>query len=410
MTNMRILLATYWLVPHVGGVWNFMVQLKNRLESLGHTVDLMGHSPDYTKFHIVNRGMELSKQALHPILSAKLNPVHAPEVHRHDVIRQYEFDRYCMELSAAYFGLEHYDVIHTQDVFAARSLARVKPKRIPLITHVHGSVAYEMLNHFRDNPDIGITEGSAAWRYFPALEYHAGMSADMVIAANQWSKNMLVNDYGVPSHRVNVFQYGLETRTFYAKIQAGTPIRRPPGKKVIICPARLVYVKGVDVLLSALTVLKGMRNDWVCWIVGDGEMRESLEQMTVNLGLKNEVFFFGEREDVPAMLLQSDIFVHTCRQDNQPFSVMEAQTAGLPSVVTNAGGLPEMVQHEHTGLISPVGDIVTIAYQLNFLLTHNEYRRKLGRNAKLWAIRQWSMDRMIDRLLLVYHSAIAKKS
>ena len=47
--TMKILLATHWLIPHVGGVWNFMQQLKNRLEQLGHEVDLLGNSPDYKK-------------------------------------------------------------------------------------------------------------------------------------------------------------------------------------------------------------------------------------------------------------------------------------------------------------------------------------------------------------------------
>jgi len=62
--TMKILLATHWLIPHVGGVWNFMEQLKNRLEQLGHEVDLLGNSPDYKKIHIVNRGKELAKEAL----------------------------------------------------------------------------------------------------------------------------------------------------------------------------------------------------------------------------------------------------------------------------------------------------------------------------------------------------------
>nr|WP_244310758.1 hypothetical protein [Paenibacillus ottowii] len=50
---MKILLATYWPIPHLGGVWPFMLQIKRRLELLGHTVDLMGNGPDTLKYHIV---------------------------------------------------------------------------------------------------------------------------------------------------------------------------------------------------------------------------------------------------------------------------------------------------------------------------------------------------------------------
>ncbi|NMO95873.1 glycosyltransferase family 4 protein [Paenibacillus lemnae] len=407
---MRILLATMWLVPHVGGVWNFMQQLQNRLTYMGHTVDLLGNSPDYGKFHIVNRGQELPKELLLPMLNAKLNAGSSPMVTSEEILQFYEFERYCLELSAAFFGLDQYDIIHTQDIFAARSLGRVKPKHVPLISHVHGSVAKEMHDHFLSHPEKGILPGSPTWRYFPEVEYQAGMSADLTIAANQWSKNMLVGEYGVSDHQVTVFPYGMETGTFYAKMLAGTPTKRPAGKKVIICAARLVAVKGIDVLLTALSMLKQMRNDWVCWIVGDGEMRDALQELTVSLALQQEVFFHGTRNDVPGMLNESDIFVHTCIQDNQPYSVMEAQLAGLPSVVSNAGGLPEMVQHGVTGLVSSVGDACSVAQHLYLLLDDDEYRLTLGRNAQAFANSYWSMDLMIDRLMAIYNQAITQKS
>lgn len=408
--TMKILLATHWLIPHVGGVWNFMEQLKNRLEQLGHEVDLLGNSPDYKKIHIVNRGKELAKEALLPMLESKLNSQTAPGLNQHYAIRHYELERYCMELAAAYFGLQQYDIIHTQDSFSTRSLGRVKPGRTPLVSHVHGSVAREMMDHFRNNPSKGVDERSPAWRYFPALEYHAAMSSDLTIAANHWSKNILMTDCGVPDHRITVFQYGLDAAAFQAKYNAGTPLRRPPGKKVIICPARLVYVKGVHVLLDSLAVLKQMRSDWVCWIVGDGGMRGQLEEQTVRASLQHDVFFLGEHNNVPGLLAQADIFAHTCIQDNQPFSVMEAQMAGLPSVVSTAGGLPEMVTHGYTGLIAPVGDAVSTAKQLSLLLEREDYRKFLGQNAKAFAQDHWSMDLMVQRTLNVYYGAIAQKS
>lgn len=219
-----------------------------------------------------------------------------------------------------------------------------------------------------------------------------------------------MTDCGVPDHRITVFQYGLDAAAFQAKYNAGTPLRRPPGKKVIICPARLVYVKGVQVLLDSLAVLKQMRSDWVCWIVGDGGMRGQLEEQTVRASLQHDVFFLGEHNNVPGLLTQADIFAHTCIQDNQPFSVMEAQMAGLPSVVSTAGGLPEMVTHGYTGLIAPVGDAVSTAKQLSLLLEREDYRKFLGQNAKAFAQDHWSMDLMVQRTLNVYHGAIAQKS
>ncbi|MBO2942944.1 glycosyltransferase family 4 protein [Paenibacillus sp. F411] len=406
---MRILLATMWLVPHVGGVWNFMQQLHDRLVMMGHQVDLLGNSPDYSSYYLVNQGRELPKELLLPMLRTKLNLVTAPIVNSESYLKYYEFERYSLELAAAFFGLDHYDIIHTQDIFAARALYRVKPKHIPLISQVHGSVAREMHEHFRKRPELQVANGSPTWNYYPEMEFQSAMSSDLTVTANQWSKNILVKEYGVASERIQVLPYGIETEAFYDKMARGTLIQRPPGKKVFIFPARLVPVKGIDVLLAALAIVARRRSDWVCWIVGDGELMASLQALTQQLGLQEYVIFHGARNDIPALLGQSDIFVHTCVQDNQPYSVMEAQLAGLPCVVSNAGGLPEMVQEGVTGLISQVGDAGAIAEQLILLLANDEYRQALGRNGQAYANEVWSMDRMMEQMIMTYHEVLARK-
>lgn len=399
---MKILLATYWLIPHIGGVWTFMNQIRNRLERMGHEVDVLGNSPDYQSFHLYNKGIFLDKKYLSPMLETKLNPTLFPHMFEQPVIWQNEYDRYCLELSAAYFGLEQYDVIHTQDVISARALSRVKPKGTPLVSHIHGSVATEMFSHFQMHPELGIHENSPAFNYFKAIEYYGASGTDLSITANYWQRDMLINQFGVPSEKVAVFQYGLDTGPFWEKVAAGTDTVRPPGKKVIIFPARLVFIKGVHILIDALATLKQARSDWVCWIVGDGDQRTALEDQTRRLGLQQEVAFLGNRSDVPALLSQSDIFVHCCLQDNQPFSVMEAQMAGLPVLVSSAAGLPEMVEHGVTGMISPVGDPVTLFQQLRQLLEDDDFRTALGQQAQTWARSHWSLDLMIGRLLDVY--------
>lgn len=405
---MRILLATFWLVPHVGGVWKFMSQLKERLEAMGHEVDVMGNSPDYAKFHMPNRGWELSKEAVRPMLLSKLDAAHTPSMHADSLIHSYELDRYTMELSALYFGLDRYDIIHTQDVFSARALSRVKPPHVPLIAHLHGSVSEEMKNHFLLHPEFGIYPYSPAWRYFESIEYYGAVSSTLTITANQWQKSLLVHGLGVPEPQVSVFQYGLDTEAFRQNANSGTDLQKPGGKKVIICPARLTFVKGIDVLIEALGLLKQSRQDWVCWIVGEGEKRGELEQQAANLGLQNDVMFLGERHDVPALLTLSDIFVHSCIQDNQPFSVMEAQMAGLPVCVSEAGGLPEMVEHGVTGLVSPVRDSFALSEQLKLLLDNESLRLEIGHHAKAFAAAHWSLDLMIERVLGIYHSALTK--
>src|SRR5690606_26907464 len=114
------------------------------------------------------------------------------------VARHYELDRYCYELAAASFGLEEYDVIHTQDIFTARALARVKPPRAAHIAHLHGSVAIELMMHFGARPELGITEGTPDWRYMKAIEHYGAISGDVTVTANEWQKRLLATRFGVP--------------------------------------------------------------------------------------------------------------------------------------------------------------------------------------------------------------------
>ncbi|WP_159881059.1 glycosyltransferase family 4 protein [Paenibacillus puerhi] len=404
---MNILLATYWPLPHLGGVWPFMRQIKENLESKGHSVDIMGNGPDVPKYHILYENREISKDALLPLLQEKLNASTAPLLHVDSWIRSVETDRYCMELAAAYFGLEKYDVIHAQDVISARALSRAKPVKTPLIASIHGSLAREV--KMAVAKDMGEEyRNTDMWKYYQALEHWGAISSDVTLTSTQWLKQILIDDFAIPPEHIQTFQYGLDVQSFWKICEQGTPIQPAPGKKVIICPARLVYIKGIAYLIEALGKLKH-RTDWECWIVGDGHLRQELEQQAQSLQIGEAVKFLGQRTDVPALLQKSDIFAHPSVQDNQPFSVMEAQISGKPSVVSDAGGLPEMVKHGVTGFVCEVGDTAKLALYLARLLDNDRLRKKMGAAAGRWGAKRWSLDLMAGRLLQVYEKAILSK-
>jgi glycosyltransferase involved in cell wall biosynthesis len=403
----RILLACYWPLPHLGGVWPYMLQIKSRLERLGHSVDLFGNGPDIAKYYMVYQNREVPKTEILPMLKAKLPPGSFPALHVDPWIFSVETDRYCMELSAASFGLSSYDVIHCQDVISALALSRVKLPHTGLVTSVHGSLAREVMLSLESDTEVNLNL-SPIWKYYKTIEYLGATAGDITITSTRWMANLLVQDFGVPARQLQTFPYGLDDEKFLTGARLGSSYPKPIGKKVLICPARLVYIKGLQHLLPALAILKNKRTDWECWIVGEGAMRDQLEQQAQQLGIAKEVVFLGHRDDVPALLTKADIFVHPSLQDNQPFSVMEAQLAGLPCVVSDAGGLPEAVEHKKTGLVSAVGDIYQLAEHLRQLLEDDKRRLAYGWRAKVWADEQWSMKRMVNRLLSAYSQSMEK--
>lgn len=405
---MKILLATYWAVPHVGGVWPFMLQLQKQLQARGHEVDLLGNGddPGSTFVSIIDK-LRLDKKKLRPLLMEKLNKHSYPAIHRNQLVQYTEMERYIYELATAYFNLGQYDLIHTQDVISTGCFERVRPQNTALVASLHGSVAYEVERQFstiHKSPTVPMARD-----YFQWLEHFGASSAEITIVANEWLQRILTREFDVPPDKIRMYPYGYDQTAFEERKKVKSDVERPAGKKIIMYAGRLIEQKGIHHLLSALGELKKKRNDWVCWLIGEGDQQVKLRSQTKALGMEKDIHFWGKRDDVPHMLQYADIFVHPSILDNQPLSVIEAQLSGLPVIVSDAGGLPEMVAHQETGIITPLGDIQALSDHIDLLLSNEELRKRIGENAKKWAAQHWSLSQMVDRFIAVYEYAIRKR-
>ncbi|MDN4073669.1 glycosyltransferase family 4 protein [Fictibacillus terranigra] len=404
---MKILLATFWSVPHVGGVWNYMEQLKKKLESLGHQVDLLGYGEEHEYIYIVNKNQKVYRDQLLHLVDERINEHRSPAFLEDPVVKYYEIKRFVYEFGLSHFDLETYDLIHTQDVLSTACIRRVNPKRPVLVATLHGCVAHELKDYV--NNVMVTPTASLACEYFDNLEHDGATSAEITIVANQWLKNILKSEFNVPDNQIHVRHYGYDIEAFLKRMKKKSSIPSLDHKKVILYTGRLVKLKGLHHLISALGLLKSIRNDWVCWIVGEGEKEEELQAQSRELGLEDTVIFCGKRDDIPQLLAKSDIFVLPSLLDNQPLSVIEAQIVGKPVIVSDAGGLPEIVEHGVTGLVTRAGDETELCNQLNLLLENEEYRNKLGINAKKWGVAHWSFDKGVSNVLDVYQEAISKR-
>jgi glycosyltransferase involved in cell wall biosynthesis len=386
----------------VGGVSTYVYALRRELAQRGHEVDILAHYPDMKRYYMPNNGRRLEKAKVKDYINEKLSGYYAEQFPKlENWIRWREVERYCYEAAAAVFCLTKYDLIHTQDIISTRALWRVKPKHVPLIATIHGCLAteYRLSGEIRDRHTM-------RWRYAAASEYYGATSSDMTIVPTTWLKELLANDFRVPREHLQLIRYGMDVDAFVRRMEKPSKIVKPPGKKVMICPARLVPVKGHEHLLRALAKLKEDRVDWVCWLVGDGPLRQRLEHQARRRELTDHVRFLGNRDDVPALLRQADVFVLPSVQDNLPYAVIEAQIAGVPVVVSDAGGIPEMVVHGQTGLVSPAGDSSALYSSLKRVLADGAYRAALAAAARQHASERWSLRNMVDDTLEMYRKYV----
>lgn len=401
---MKILLATYWFLPHVGGVHTYLEVFKKGLEERGHQVDILAHHPEMNHVYMPTQNRSIEKKSiLFPMHDMMMDYFNQELPHLDHWARYREIESYVFEMASVLIGLNDYDVIHTHDVISTRALSRVKPLNIPHVATIHGL----LMEEFFITREIE-QEGSMRWKYCFIEEHLGASSPDVTILPSEWLRREYINRFFVPSENLTVIPYGLNTERIIREADAYNKVARPDNRLVIICPARLVPYKGQRYLIEALAELIKVRDDFVCQFAGDGAQKAELQQMAQQLHLQDHVQFLGNRKDIYYLLKQADLFVLPTLVENHSLAVMEAQVIGLPVITTRAGGNPELLTHLHTGLLVEPRNSGDLYQAILMLMNDSKLRNRLSTNSKQWARKFWHPDNMVERTLHVYKKEMEK--
>jgi glycosyltransferase involved in cell wall biosynthesis len=147
---------------------------------------------------------------------------------------------------------------------------------------------------------------------------------------------------------------------------------------IVLCVTRLEPSKGVEDLIDASRRLidAGVRMRVV--IAGDGSQRDQLEARVRERGLEHVCALLGPRRDVGSLLAVADLFCLPSHHEGVPPILLEALAAGLPSVATRVGGVPELIMHGRTGLLVPPGDPVELGRALKRVIRHPVFAEHLA--------------------------------
>ena len=140
-------------------------------------------------------------------------------------------------------------------------------------------------------------------------------------------------------------------------------------------------------------------------IVGIGPLKQEMENYIIENSL-NDIELLGRVSDTELKLLfdKSDIFINTTNVDNQPVSVLEAMTCGLPVVSTNVGGIPDIITHGQNGLLSNPCDVDAMLENIQLLLDKSELVSKLSENGRVFVENTFSPEVIINQWADVYAS------
>src|ERR1700752_58771 len=240
------------------------------------------------------------------------------------------------------------------------------------------------------------------------LNYHSGEAEDHL---QRWRRTAiptikLADTLIVPSeYLVRVFdQFGLTAHAIYNLVDTGK-LRfrdRIPLRPVFLSNRNLEVHYGVDRILRAFKIVQERFPESALEGVGDGSQRGGLESLAQELQLRNTIFRGQINPNLIADAYDAaDVYLNASEIDNQPLSILEAFACGLPIVTTDAGGIPDMVSHEKTGIVIPRGDYVQLAERAIWLLQNQSETKQMIERARQECLK-YSWDAVRDQWLSVY--------
>lgn len=201
----------------------------------------------------------------------------------------------------------------------------------------------------------------------------------------------------MPRRKLCVIENGIAVDD-YTQPQDTSSVRRslgiPANARVIGTVGRLAEVKRQDVLLRAFAKVKSRASDVHLLLVGDGPLRSKLSELAEELGISQSTHFAGYQEWSAPFLQTMTVFALTSRSEGMPQAVLEASVAGLPVVASRVGGLPELIEHERTGLLVEAGNVDAVADGLLSLLSSPARAQELGRAAHDKVVARFHICRM----------------
>jgi len=223
--------------------------------------------------------------------------------------------------------------------------------------------------------------------------------------------DLLRNNWGLAESKVVTVHNGIEPSPFL------TETTRSIARKTV-CPiadpggfwfgslGRFSEVKNQMMLLRAFARVVAVEPQSRLLLAGRGELEGELKAISNQLGIANQIYFLGFRQDVPEILRAIDVFVLPSLREGLPLSIMEAMCSGLPVVASRVGGIPELFGDVDMGrLVDPTDEVGLADSMLALIRLSEQDRQQLGMNARRRALDHFTAGRMTSKYAEIYAAA-----
>ncbi len=389
---MKILMLTWEYPPRVvGGISRVVYDLSHRLIKDGHEVTVVTYKDGEAPYFEDDKGVKVYR-----VDNFMINPNNFI-----DWIMQMNFSM----ISKASKIIEEqgkFDIIHAHDWLVAYAAKTIKESfGIPIVSTIHATEA---------GRNSGIHD--EVQRYINDTEWMLTYESTEVIVNSNYMKNELQRLFGLPFEKINVVPNGINTGMFVG-VERDYEFRRRyamDNEKIILFMGRLVYEKGIQYLISAMPKILSRYHDAKLVIAGKGGMIDELREQVKALGIENKVYFAGylNGKDVQKMYKVADISVFPSTYEPFGIVALEAMLAENPVVVSDIGGLNEIVQHRENGMKSYAGNPNSIADSILELLFDYQLSANIVRKAKQKVKNEYNWNKIAQDTHFTYQKAICE--
>ncbi|MBI3170854.1 MAG: glycosyltransferase, partial [Chloroflexi bacterium] len=175
-----------------------------------------------------------------------------------------------------------------------------------------------------------------------------------------------------------------------------------------VAVGRLVYEKGHEFLVEAMSTVTQSDAHAIAGICGAGPLHDQLQAQIEKLNLQDKVKLLGQWDEIPELLAASDVFALPSRWEGLPMALLEGMMAGLPVIATRVEGVDEVVQPGEHGLLVPLESPAELAQAILQLLRSPQDRQRMGRAARERVLSSYTTDRMCEAYLQVIEQGLGK--
>ena len=402
--KMKLCMVSRVFPPKIGGSGSFLNILSQKLVEDGFEVSVLTQSfKDAPKQEIIN-GVKIERCfALSGNEFSNINMAAA-----------------MLSLSKKIVSKRDHDLFHAHDLSIAGFAGAFSKKFVgkkPFLLKYGGDLVFEYLclKKFKGfNPKNGLDETfkfrNGIDGLFHGIENWYFRTYDLILPDAFYGKKFL-ETRGLSGEKIHVLPNGVNTNLFKpCSDKEKIKIKLGLNGKIILCAARLVEWKGIDILITAMEkVLKEEKNARLV-IGGDGQMETTLKDLVRKKKLEENIDFVGNisRENMLSYFTAADVFVLPSFFDTTPNVLLEAMACGKACVVSDISGIEEVVENDSAAKFA-IGDSDALAETILSLLRDDKKRRKFEKRALLRIREEYSQEKAIERYIKIYNEIIQKR-